>query len=160
MKKMMLLVAVLMLATLVWAAQQPGSTGRSGGQATPPSSQIPDASQPRPSTPGSADQDSAQTGAQAGSQVPAANAPITEGCLGGSNPNYTITDKTGTTYKLNLPPGADASSLTPHVGESVQVLGDLKNAGTAPSIDVSKIGRGNGKCPASGSTGAQPPPKQ
>lgn len=149
--------AVFMLATMVWAmAQQPEA---SGGQATSPSSQTPSTSQSQSSAPGSASQGSAQTGAERGAQAPAANMPITEGCLGGSNPNFTITDKAGATYKLNLPPGADGSSLTPHVGESVQVLGQVSKGGgaeKASSIDVSKIGRGTGNCP--GSSPKQPNP--
>jgi uncharacterized protein YdeI (BOF family) len=154
--RQMLVLIMFMLATLIWAAaQQPGGMpGHSAGQATSPSSQVPDASQQRPSAPGSADQNADQAGAQA------ANAPITEGCLGGSNPNFTITDNAGTTYKLNIPPGADASSLTPHVGESVQVEGAVERTAKPPSIDVSRIGRGTGKCPASGSSGTQAPPKQ
>lgn len=160
----MFVVTVFMLATLAWAAaQQPGGMPeRSGGQATSPSSQIPDA---RPSTPGTADQAAPQTGAQPGSQGQAASAPqITEGCLGGSNPNFTITDQAGTTYKLNLPANADASTLGPHVGESVQVMGEVKAAGrpasTPASIDVSRIGRGTGTCPSSSPRSAPPPPKQ
>jgi hypothetical protein len=157
----MLIVTVFMLAALAWAAaQQPsGTPEHRGGQATSRNSQVPNASEPPASTPGSRDQDAAQSPAQAGSQGQAA---ITEGCLGGSNPNFTITDKAGTTYKLNLPPYADASPLTPHVGESVQVMGEVKNAGTPDkaSIDVSKIGRGAGTCPAGSSRGAQSPPKQ
>ena len=88
-------------------------------------------------------------------------APITEGCLGGSAPNYTITDNTGTTYKLNLAPNADASKLASHVGESVQVQGDVKDAGKPgnASIDVEAIGRGAGNCPGKGPTNTQPPPK-
>jgi hypothetical protein len=146
--RQVLALAVFMLATLVWAmAQQPQP---SGGQATSPSSQTPGASQPPSSAPGSAGQGSAQSGA--GSQGQTANQPITEGCLGGSDPNFTITDKAGTTYKLNLPPNANASTLTPHVGESVQVLGQVTSGGGAgkdSSIDVSKIGRGTGSCPGS-----------
>ena len=162
--KKILVIALFMLATLAWAAaQQPGSTPeRSSGQATSPSSQTPSASQSQPSMPGSADQSTAQGGVPAGSQGQAANAPITEGCLGGSDPNYTITDKAGTTYKLNIPPNADTSKLAQHVGESVKVAGNVRNtdkAGNA-SIDVQGIGRGTGKCPGSGSSGAQPPPKQ
>jgi hypothetical protein len=152
----MLLVTVFTLATLAWMAaqQSSGAAERSGGQATSPSSQAPGASQPQPSTPGSA--------GQAGSQSQTANAPVTEGCLGGSNPNFTITDKAGTTYKLNIPPGADASSLTSHVGESVQVMGEVKDASTLgkASIDVSRMGRGTGKCPASSPSGTQPPPQK
>jgi hypothetical protein len=162
--KKTLAITLFMLATLAWAAaQQPGSTpGRSSGQATSPSSQAPDATQSQPSTPDSADQ-AAQSGMQAGSQGQAANVTVTEGCLGGSDPNFTVTDKAGTTYKLNIPPNADTSKLASHVGESVQVAGDVKNSGKAnsASIDVQGIGRGTGKCPASGSKDApSPPPKQ
>ena len=91
-----------------------------------------------------------------------ANAPVTEGCLGGSEPNYTITDKAGTTYRLNIPPNADTSKLAQHVGEPVQVAGNVKDAGNAgnASIDVQRIGAGMGKCPGSGPSGAQSPPKQ
>jgi len=154
--KSILVVTLFMLATLAWAAaQQPGSAPeRNSGQTTSPSSQAPGATQTQPSTPGSAD--------QAGSRGQASNAPVTEGCLGGSAPNYTITDKTGTAYKLNMPPNADTSKLASHVGESVQVQGDVKDTGKPgnASIDVQAVGRGTGNCPASGSRDAQPPPKQ
>ncbi len=150
--KKTLVTVLFMLATLTWAAaQQPGSN---------PSSQMPGASQSQPSMPGSAGQNTTPGGTQAGSQDPAANAPITEGCLGGSDPNYTITDTAGTTYKLNIPPTANTSKLAQHVGEPVQVAGNV-NSGKAgsSSIDVQGIGRGTSKCPASGSSGAQSPPK-
>jgi len=103
-----------------------------------------------------------QSSAQGGPQSPTANVPVTEGCLGGSDPNFKITDKTGITYKLNFPPDADTSKLAQHVGESVQVAGNVKDAGKAgnASIDVQGIGRGTGQCPASPSKGAQSPPKQ
>ena len=155
--KNILAITLFMLATLAWAAaQQPSSTSeQSSGQATSPSSQAPGA-QSQPSSPGQA---TPQTGAQAGSQGQAPNAPITEGCLGGTDPNYTITDKAGTTYKLNIPANADSSKLASHLGESVQVLGDVKDAGKTgnATIDVQGIGRGAGKCPTSGS---QAPPEQ
>ena len=149
--KKIFLIAVFMLATLAWAgAQQPGSMpGRSGGQATSPSSQVPPgASQSQPSAPGSADQ--------------AVNAPVTEGCLGGSAPNFTFTDKAGTNYKLNIPPNTDTSTLAQHVGESVQVAGNVKDTSSAvnASIDVQGIGRGMGKCPGRGPSDVQSPPKQ
>jgi len=154
--KNMLVTILFMLATLAWAvAQQPRSApGRSSGQTTASSSQAPNANQSQPSTPGGSD--------QAGSRGKASNAPVTEGCLGGSDPNFTLTDKANITYKLNLPPNADTSKLRPHVGESVVVAGDVKDPGKtgSPSIDVQGIGRGTGKCPASDSKGAQSPPKQ
>jgi len=175
--KKMFVISLFMLATLVWAAaQQSGSTSdQSSQQPTSPSSQAPGASQTQPSTtPGAGQSQPSTPGAsqsqpsnpaspgQAGAPGASSNAPITEGCLGGSATNYTITDKAGTTYKLNIPPNADASKLASHVGESVQVLGDVKGSGQpGASIDVQGIGRGTGKCPGSGSSGAaQPPPKQ
>lgn len=161
--KKILVTALFALATVGWAAaQQPGGMpGQSGGQATSPSSQMPGASQSQPSMPGGTDQDTAPSGAQAGSPGPAANAPVTQGCLGGSDPNYTITDTAGITYKLNIPPSADTSKLAPHVGEPVQVAGNVNGPGTTgkSSIDVQGIGRGTSKCPASGSNGAPPPQK-
>src|SRR5215813_2651209 len=153
--KKLLVMTLFMLATLAWAAaQQPGTTPGSSGQATSPSSQMPDASQSQPTVPGSAGQNP-QAGMPAGSQGPAASAPVTEGCLGGHDPNYTITDKSGTTYKLNIPPSADTSKLAAHVGESVNVAGNVK--ANSSTIDVQGIGRGSGKCPAGGAKGATPP---
>src|SRR5580698_8268750 len=133
--KNLLLTTLFMLATLAWAvAQQPGnSPERSNGQGTAPSSQAPGANQSQPSTPGGS--------GQAGSQGQASNEPVTEGCLGGSDPNFTLTDRANITYKLKIPPNADTSKLTPHVGESVVVAGDVKDPGktSSPSIDVHGI---------------------
>jgi hypothetical protein len=129
--KKMLVTTLFMLATLAWAAAQ------------------------QPGNPPD------RSGGQPGSQDQAANAPVTEGCLGGSNQNFTITDKAGTTYKLNIPPTADSSKLAQHIGEAVAVAGNV-NAGKAgdSSIDVQGIGRGSGTCPPTGSKGAPPSPKQ
>jgi hypothetical protein len=144
--KKILVITLFMQATLAWAAaQQPDSTPeQSSGQATSPSSQAPDASPSQPSTPNKA-----------------AKPPVTEGCLGGSALNFTIKDKAGTTYKLNMPPNADTSTLAQHVGESVQVAGDRNDTNKAnASINVQGIGRGTGTCPSSGAKGTQAPPKQ
>jgi hypothetical protein len=154
--KNILVMTLFMLAMLAWAAAQQSGTAaaRNSGQTASPSSQARDATQTQPSKPGSAD--------PAGTRGQQSQAPVTEGCLGGSAPNYTITDNTGAVYKLNMPPNADTSKLAPHVGESVQVQGDVKDAGKpgTASIDVQAIGRGTGNCPASGPKNTQPPPKQ
>ena len=42
-----------------------------------------------------------------------------EGCLQGSNGNFTLTDKSGTTYQLS----GDTSKLSKHVGHEVQITG-------------------------------------
>ncbi len=165
--KRMFLVSLFLLTVMAWAVAQTGSMPQSGGgQATPPSSQAPGAGQTQPATPGSAGQTAPEAGAgatpgAAGGPGGAINTPITEGCLGGSNPNFTVTDSTGTSYKLVIPPGADASSLNAHVGESVQVMGDVNHAGSANAINVTRIGRGTGKCAgAGGQGGAQRPPSK
>ena len=151
--KKVLVMTLFILAIVAWAAaQQPGSAPeRNSGQIASLSSQAPGATQTQPSKPGSAD--------QGGSRGQESQAPVTEGCLGGSAPNYTITDNNGTVYKLNMPPNADTSKLASHVGESVQVQGDVKDAGKPgnASIDVQAIGRGTGSCPASGPRNTQPP---
>ena len=143
--KNILIMTALILAMLAWAtAQQPGSTPGPGSG--PAGSQAPGATQTPPTMP----PDSAAPGPQSGMT----SAPVTEGCLGGSAPNYTITDKSGTTYKLNIPPGADASKLAQHIGEPVNVSGNVNGKS---SIDVQGIGKGSGTCPNSGKSGVQPP---
>lgn len=153
--KKILIMSLFMLATLAWAAaQDAGSMGQSGTQAAPPGAQTPGMGQAQPGMPHSSD-----PGTQPGPAGQASSAPVTEGCLGGSAPNFTITDKAGTSYKLNVPAGADVSALTPHVGESVAVQGEV-NGGKTSSIDVQRIGRGTGTCSGGGATSAQPPAKQ
>ena len=153
--KNILLITLFGLAMLTWAvAQEPGNAPeQNSGPVASASLQAPGA-QTQPSKPGGAD--------QAGPQGQQSQAPVTEGCLGGNPPNYTITDTNGTVFKLNMPPNADTSKLPPHVGESVQVQGDIRDAdkpGKA-SIDVQGIGRGTGNCPASSPKGTQPQPKR
>src|SRR3954471_16448107 len=157
-----LAVSVFVLATLTWSlAQNTGAAPSAGQQPPSAGSQAPDAGQTQsspsaPAAPGSSAQTPSQPGAQGQAQGQLPNAPITEGCLGGSDTAYTLTDKAGTTYKLNFPADANVSVLSSHVGESVKVMGDVQDAGKAgqSSINVSKIGRGTGTCSAG--TSAQP----
>ena len=161
-----LAVSLFVLATLTWSLAQNTGAAPSGTQQAPSASpQAPATSQTQtaPSAPsGAAAQSPSQPGAQPPSQAPLANAPIMEGCLGGSDPAYTLTDKAGTTYKLNFPNTANVSVLASHVGESVKVMGDVNDAGKAgqSSINVSKIGRGAGTCPAGSSAKPQTPNSQ
>lgn len=114
-------------------------------------------------------------------RAPMTGGDMIEGCLGGSNPNYTVTDKAGNTYQLLIPQGADASPLAKHIGESVQVEGSVDKSaakstpatppdssaapgaspGTAAtrSIHAMRIGRGTGTCPAGSSAAPKPPSK-
>ena len=143
------IVLALMLLTLTaWAVAQ--ETTQPSAPATG-SQTMPQEPGQRPATPATPDTPSA-------TQPPAVDdTNVIEGCLGGTAPNFTVTDKAGTTYKLDIPPGADASVLTKHVGESVQVMGNVNGASatgesgttkTSSSIAVQRIGRGKGACPA------------
>jgi len=62
-----------------------------------------------------------------------------QGCLAGSNGNYTLTDKSGTTYQLT---GATAK-LQAHVGHTISVTGT-----TGPSTGASSAPSGSMSAPA------------
>ena len=198
MKKTAIL-ATLLLVFAAWAVAQSSTSqstpaGMSGQSAqSPSSSQAPSASQ-TPSTPSTPSTSQAPSSSMpSGSASDQASSPssaagggdMVEGCLGGAAPDFTVTDKAGTTYKLIVPQGADTAVLTKHVGESVQAVGTIGGGSSAASttgtptssassttsgasstssastggdhtIAVTKIGRGTGSCPASGS---KPPSK-
>jgi len=103
-----------------------------------------------------------------------------EGCLGGSAGKFTIIDKAGTTYDLQLPASADSSKLNSHIGEEVRVSGtmsiakDSSAAGASgaassasqtatgsssssshPSISVTKIDKVSDTC-STNTTGTNP----
>ena len=64
---------------------------------------------------------------QTGSGHSAANASgqtTVEGCLQGTGGNYTLTDKTGTTYQLQ----GDTSKLSAHAGHEVKITGTTASA--------------------------------
>lgn len=153
-----LFVFFLVLLSVAWAAaQQPGmgspNSSTPGGRAVGPSSPDNSAGQATPSSP-SDQQSTAGMGGQNGKEQ------IVEGCLGGSAPDFTVTDKAGTVYKMDIPKNADASPLSSHIGESVRVKGMVNGAGASSSaksqsIQVEQVGRGTGTCAGSsaGSTG-------
>jgi hypothetical protein len=70
-----------------------------------------------------------QTGSsQTGSSASSGQATI-QGCLQGSDGNYTLTDKSRTTYQLQ----GDTSKLSAHVGHEVQITGSTTSAAGATS---------------------------
>jgi len=50
-----------------------------------------------------------------------------QGCLSGSDGNFTLTDKNGNTFKL----AGDTAKLTEHVGHEIQVTGSASSASSA-----------------------------
>jgi hypothetical protein len=121
-----------------------------------------------------------QTPSAAGQDASAGNS--VEGCLGGSAGKFTIIDKAGTTYDLQLPASADSSKLNSHIGQEVRVSGTMSNAKDAsaagaagaaasaatqaatgssassshPSISVTKIDKVSDTC-STNTTGSAPP---
>jgi cytoskeletal protein RodZ len=173
----------ILLVSVAWAAAQqtnPGSTsgstsqtsptsdaGQTGSASTPPSAQGTGSASSQATTPGGSASSSAPGAAAADQQM-------IEGCLGGSAPNFTVIDKAGTAYKLDINQGADTTPLSKHIGEPVKVAGTVTGASasastgssaagttatasSSPTIKVMQIGRGTGTCPAGSTGGANPP---
>ena len=63
-------------------------------------------------------QDSTQTSGQTGSTASGGDTTV-QGCLSGSNGNYMLTDKNGTTYQLT----GDTAKLSAHIGHEVRITG-------------------------------------
>ena len=60
-----------------------------------------------------------QTGSSQSGSSASAQASTVQGCLQGSNGNFTLTDNADTTYQIQ----GDTSKLTEHVGHEVQITG-------------------------------------
>jgi uncharacterized protein DUF5818 len=80
-----------------------------------------------------------------------------EGCLSGSNGNFTLTDKHGTTYQLT----GDTATLTEHVGHEVKVTGTSSSgaggsesasagAGSSQTLQVSSVKHVSKTCKSGG----------
>jgi Protein of unknown function (DUF5818) len=111
MPKTLMLAAVLLLSAAWLQAQQDPNAGSSPSSSSPSSSSQSDMSK------GSSD-----TGGQS-----------VEGCLQGSNGNFTLTDNAGTTYTL----AGDTSKLTEHVGHEVRIKGSTSGAGAGAGAGAS-----------------------
>lgn len=184
MRKMFFVTLILLIA-VGWAvaqnpstppmSEQPGAQSPSTQSPSNPGAQSPTtpSAQPgmpgqQPGMPGETTQQPGTPADQAGQDASAAAAGSTvEGCLGGAAGNFTIIDKSGTTYQLQIPAGADTSKLNSHIGEEVRVTGTMANAkqpgdtsaasstsasgaagasGSQPSIAVTKIDKVGDKC--------------
>lgn len=56
-----------------------------------------------------------------------------QGCLSGSDGNYTLMVKNGTSYRLN----GDTAKLAEHIGHEVKVTGTVSSATSSPGTDTS-----------------------
>jgi len=127
MRQIILIVSVMLLG-LSWAVAQNEST-----QSTPNSgsqSGMGSETQSNSSYAGSG------RATQSGSQT------TVEGCLSGSNGNFTLSDKNGMTYQLT----GDTAKLSEHVGHEVKITGMSSSGGSAGSnSDSAGAGAGSGQ---------------
>ena len=64
-----------------------------------------------------------------------------EGCLSGSNGNFTLSDKNGTSYQLT----GDTAKLSEHLGHEVKVTGTSGSDGTGASGFIESSTRAAGQ---------------
>ena len=69
----------------------------------------------------------ARSGQGNASQTGSGSETTVQGCLQGSSGNFTLTDKSGTTYQL----AGDTSKLTEHVGHEVKIKGTTSASSSA-----------------------------
>lgn len=131
----MLFVIMIVLLSVAWVAAQQGDSA--SGQSSQSRPDQPGAQSSSPSIPanngGQATSPAAPPVAPSADQAPMGNSQMIEGCLGGTAPDFTVTDQAGMVYKLDIPKDADTSQLTAHLGESVRVRGTVAGAGAAKS---------------------------
>jgi hypothetical protein len=119
MRQLFLLLSVLLLG-LSWAVAQDSTTQPSQGSASPTQSDS--------------------TGSGQTSRTGAGHMTV-EGCLSGSDGNFTLTDKNGTSYQLT----GDTAKLSEHVGHEIKVTGTTGSAGASDSNDAASAGAGAGQ---------------
>ena len=68
-----------------------------------------------------------QTGSSQSGSTTSGQATTVQGCLQGSNGNFTLTDNMGMTYQVQ----GDTSKLAEHVGHEVQITGASSTASSA-----------------------------
>ncbi len=145
MRKITLVTFVLLVVAALAVAQQgnsPQAPASPNHESTPqaPSTASPNQeSAPQAPSTASPNQESApqapsnaRPNEESAPQASAAETAI-EGCLGGSAGNYTVTDKSGMVYKLELPDDSHNSTIDKHVGQEVRVTGTLANASAPDS---------------------------
>jgi hypothetical protein len=89
---------------------------------------------------------SSQSSSQMGTSNSAQNQKV-EGCLSGTEGNFVLTNRAGTTYKLQ----GENSELSNHVGQEVRIVGTESNAGSAASTTSSTSSEASSN-PSNGNT--------
>jgi hypothetical protein len=116
-------VLAVLLLSVVWGAAQTASPT------------TPTETNNGTTSPGTTTSDSnskASTSSDTGMSQTNAGGDWIEGCLSGSDGNYTLTDKTGTSYRLT----GDTAKLSEHIGHEVKVSGTKSSATATGSSDT------------------------
>jgi hypothetical protein len=119
------LLAVLLLS-VVWGAAQTASPATQTDTNTTTAS--PSATTSTTSNSGT----KASTSSDASMSQTNAGGDSVEGCLGGSDGNYTLTDQSGNSYRLT----GDTAKLSEHIGHEVKVSGTKSTATATGSSDT------------------------
>jgi Protein of unknown function (DUF5818) len=133
----LLLPAVLLLGGCCAFAQStpsqttPDTPSPSQTDSTTPSQTTPDQSSPAQAAPSQSTDSMSQMGS---------GAQTVQGCLSGTDGNYTLTDKNGNTYKLT----SDSAKLSEHVGHEIQVTGSASGGSTASGSSSDSMSSGAG----------------
>ena len=143
MKRTMFTIAILLAFGLCAVAQQ--SPTSAAGQAASQAGQ--DAKQAGQAAAGQAE----QAAKDAGQSVMNATKMKVQGCLSGSEGNFTLTDDKGTAYQLT----GSTADLSAHVGHEIEVTGTTAEAaesavGAKPkSVEVTSFKEVGSKCSSS-----------
>ena len=118
------LLAVLLLCG-VWATAQNNPSSQTSSPDPSTSTQTTGSTSAGSDSAGSSQKDSSmsETGTSANS---------VEGCLSGSDGNYTLTDQTGASYKLT----GDTAKLSEHIGHEVKITGTKSSASATGASDT------------------------
>jgi hypothetical protein len=123
------LLAVLLLCG-VWATAQNNPSSQTSSPDPSTSTQTTGSTAAGSDSAGSSSTGSSQKDSSMSETGTSANS--VEGCLSGSDGNYTLTDQTGTSYKLT----GDTAKLSEHIGHEVKITGTKSSASATGASDT------------------------
>jgi len=128
------LLAVLLLCG-VWATAQNSPSSQTSSPDPSTSTQTTGSTSAGSDSAGSSSTGSNQAGSSqkdSSMSETGTSANSVEGCLSGSDGNYTLTDQTGTSYKLT----GDTAKLSEHIGHEVKITGTKSPASATGASDT------------------------
>ena len=123
------LLAVLLLCG-VWATAQNNPSSQTSSPDPSASTQTTGSTSAGSDSAGSSQAGSSQKDSSMSETGTSGNS--VEGCLSGSDGNYTLTDQTGTSYKLT----GDTAKLSEHIGHEVKITGTKSSASATGASDT------------------------